>query len=177
MDSFLVRLIEAAEAGGECPTVNLLTGGNLVSGVPKSSRHVYATIHAEISDALKPEDTVRVRTKAESDSKRGLRKLVPDPVTVTWVPDPEEARQSAALVEERTKSIHNALRPDEASEHGALTLVPASLTLADGSRAQIPALRVPLGAIDAWWLARAYDVKNPKTGPTFFVGGVMPLGN
>lgn len=58
--------------------------------------------------------------------------------------------------------------PDE------LTLI-AAVMHQHGSTVHVPALRVPLEAVSAWWLA-GEDVSVPSARSTFFVGAMFPTG-
>ncbi len=177
MDAYLVRLAQAAEAGEQCPHLKLLIGIQLASGIPKPSRHVYETMQAEVSWQKRPLAQPQVPSDAKLGEKMafGFNKAF-RPAVVPRKADPAQVEAAEAAVEEELKPLWDALRrEDPEGTPTALTLVPGELIFADGSGARIPALRVPIEAVDAWWIAAATRTTEAPT--SFFVGGLLPIGN
>ena len=58
-----------------------------------------------------------------------------------------------------------------ASEPMTLTLYDASLLATQGGGVELPAVRVPLEAINAWWIAGGSTIEAPREGGGWFVGG------
>jgi hypothetical protein len=151
VDTQLVRLVRAAEAGQRCPPVRVFAGSALYLGTPGPS-----SVFAEFMR----EPLAEVYTEVLSKRPRRERKQDPgDP----W------AMASEAL------EVLSPARPDD-GEPTALTLLRAQWwPVGPGDGLNVPAIRIPLAAVDSWWLAGGSTAKAPGSGPSVFAGIVTPV--
>lgn len=151
MDAQLLELVRAAEAGKRCPPVRVFAGGALYIGTPGPSS-VFAEfmrqpLAAEYGEVL---------------SKRPRRERIQDPGD-PW-----------GMASEALEVLSLSTR-DEA-EPTALTLLRAQWwPVGPGDGLNVPAIRIPLEAVDSWWLAGGSTAKAPGSGPSMFAGIVTPV--
>jgi hypothetical protein len=133
VDPALLSLAAAAERGDECPYIYALTGGWLIAGLPTSAKSFReATEH----------DLGRQLAHAKTRDFRGSQE------------------QLQAMVHDRLQPMMAAFGPEEATGTGdVLNLVKASVTTPVGQVLQVPALRIQLSYVGAWWAAR--PIGNP----------------
>lgn len=152
MDSYLLSIIEAAEAGLPTPGINLVTnGGDWIRGQPCSSNQfreiTWSHFFHEVDQKLR---------------KRPRHEQKQNPA------DPEQvaSKPFAALAEKPSTSTEPALSLTQAH-------------LAFGGRAdgmKLAAVRVPIKAISSWWVSGGSYIKPPSNGGVF--GGlVFPISN
>src|ERR1035437_535541 len=152
MDSYLLSIIAAAEAGTPTTGINLVTnGGDWIRGQPCSSSEfreiTWPHYLREVDDAL---------------SKRSRQQRKENPVQAADV----AAGPFGAL----------APKQDDLAEP-TLTLTGAVLSF--GGRADgmsLPAVRVPVRAISSWWVSGGSYIK-PGSSTGLSGGVVFPIGN
>jgi hypothetical protein len=127
VDGRLQSLIEAAERGERCPDIYVLVGSWVIQGLPVSTAEfmniTYGDYYRQVADT------------------RDARKLSRNP-------------------DERDRLISQHLAPYMATfgnagpQDGlALSVAHASVSGSTGPILQVPALRVPIGAVQSWWSA------------------------
>lgn len=141
VDGRLRSVMEAAERGEKCPDVFLLVGGWVVQGRPVSTAEfmniTYWDYHRQVAES-------------------------------------REARKMSKSPEERDRLIGQHLAPVMAAfgnaspqDGMALSIANATVSGLAGPNLQVPALRVPIGAIQTWWAAAS--TVDPTRG---YSGGV-----
>jgi hypothetical protein len=157
MDSYLLKIIQAAEADQPTPAVNLVTnGGDWIRGRPCSSRQFQ-----EITWSHLVKETEQALNKRPRYERKQNPADANDAVDIAAVP-------FAALVEGQGAPVEPAL-----SLTGAI--------LSFGGRAngmQLSAVRVPAKAISSWWVSGGSYVKPDSSGGGgVFAGVLFPIGN
>jgi len=78
---------------------------------------------------------------------------------------------TGALAGEELLVIGRAQQSLDGAEPMTLTLYDASLLATQGGGIELPAVRVPLEAINAWWISGGSTIDPPREGGGWFVGG------
>jgi hypothetical protein len=152
VDAQLVALARAAEEGEQCPPVRVLAGNQLFLGQPKASSVVFDNVYAEaLAQARR---TLDRRSRSEKKADPGD----PDALAAPFL-DP--------LRESLTASGEDGVPT-------ALTLAPAQWWPMAGDGLAVPVLRIPLNAVDAWWVVHG-NVLKAGSSRTWFVGAIFPL--
>ena len=146
-DAFLLSLLRAAEAGETCPPIRLVTGaGDLIVGQPAPSGSFIQSMQRPLADEYEAALRRRPRRQQRED------------------PQNPEALARDAL------SLLGAADGGEA----ALTLVNAEIIWSGREDGRwIPALRVPVSAVHAWWVAGGKEVRGGSSGAGWAVGGFV----
>jgi hypothetical protein len=155
MDWQLVEVVRRAEAGQPCFPVRLLAGNQLFIGTPCRS-----TVFFDAQDAA-----VRHEVSQEAGTGTG------------WGRKAQSQReQRAGEIMRPLQEALGAARETadaETQERTTLTLSPAQWAPMQGNSLALPAVRVPLAAIDAWWIAGAQELQGRTGGSSWFVGGFV----
>jgi hypothetical protein len=141
VDGRLQSIMEAAERGETCPAIYLLVGGWVVQGRPVSTAEfmniTYWDYHRQVAES-------------------------------------REGRKISKSVEERDRLIGQHLAPVMAAfghsspqDGVALSIANATVSGLSGPNLLVPALRVPVGAVQTWWAAAS--TVDPARG---YSGGV-----
>jgi hypothetical protein len=147
VDDYLQAIARAAEAGLECPPLRVVMGGVAAWGVPCAS--------AEFLEANR-EPMVEQYAQALRERPRRERK--------TSFVDPKE------LAAEHLQNVRWPRTEAEASPT-AVTLADVHLwSLVGGDGMEVPVLRVPLEAVEAWWIAGGHPLPAKKDRQWFFFG-------
>ncbi len=146
-DPLLVALVEAAERDEPVPRIRVVAGSALVIGVPiAKSEFITATRQALMREWAHWASTQRSRKERRND-----------PI------DPETSAD---------EDLAAWKKPTAASEE-VINLGHAEVwSVAGGNGIDIPAIRVPFDAIDAWWVASGEELSGDEGGG-FAVGGVL----
>jgi hypothetical protein len=152
IDEHLRAIARAAEAGLECPPVRVVLAGGLVAwGVPRSAERLLDAAHEPLVEQY--EEALRDRPKAERRT---------------------EHLDAAELAQQHIRNIRWPGREQE-DEPDALTLLDVLIwPVAGGDGLQLPGLRVPLSAVQAWWIAGGGHVPDSEAS-RWFIGGIFPL--
>lgn len=155
IDHRLLAIARAAEAGEECPPVRLLTDGHMLTGKPGSwdlfRDGNWLPLVGEMQAA------VGKRPKSERKDK----------------PVSREEIEAHAL--QLYKPMDGAPSEDGA-DPTALSLIDVTWGLPSGEVARVPAMRVALSSVAAWWVAGVTPVnQQDRGGGGWFVGGVFPI--
>ena len=152
MDTHLLSIIEAAEAGAPTPGVNVVTnGGDWIRGQPCSSN--------EFRDLTWPH---YVNDIDQVLKKRPRRERKVNPQDASAV----AAEPFAAVTERR-----------DGSSFPALTLSQATLSFGGrGDGMNLAAVRVPVDAVSSWWISGGSYIKA-DSGSAWLGGVVFPVGN
>ena len=144
MDPALRTLAHAAEAGRDCPPVRLLlASGDLAMGRPGPSSQFLQAMYGPLAAEYAGGLARRDRKHVDTDALAGEELLV----------------------------IGRAQQSLDGPEPMTLTLYDASLLATQGGGVELPAVRVPLEAINAWWIAGGSTIEAPREGGGWFVGG------
>ena len=147
MDDLLRQLAQGAERGEEMPLVRVFAGGNFYAGLPASTQAFLDRTHQTVAWEI---DT------AQSGWKNRLRRE-----------QRGESSQTAA-------SSLTGLTSIRAAESDTLTLVDAEWIPPNGGGLRLPAVRLSLDAIEAWWVAGGTAIPvDDRGGGGWFVGGVV----
>jgi hypothetical protein len=152
VDAHLIAIARAAEAGLECPPLRVVMGGVAAWGVPCAS-----------SEFLEASREPMVEQYAEALRARPRRERKEQFV------DPEH------LADEHLQNVHWP-RP-EADDPTAVTLADVYLwPLAGGEPLELPVVRVPIDAVETWWIAgeRPVTAKNDRQ---WFFGELFSPGS
>jgi hypothetical protein len=152
MDELLLSLIRAAEDGRPRPEIRVVTsGGDLLIGTPAARDEFSAAMRGELT-----------RAYADYFNSRSRRERRDDP------------QDPAAAADEVAESF--AVPPSSRADDAMLTLAPARVTWSGRSDGMaVPAIRVALSSIAAWWVCGGTDIAN-ASGTTWAFGAVIPLG-
>jgi hypothetical protein len=144
VDPFLVDLLTAAETGTTVPTLVLVTqGGDLVYGSPVPSREFAGLVRDRLSESA---------WNSLKQRPRRLRKEDPG--------DPDALATSTLNLLGRTKS-----------DDPVVTLANVRILWSGrGGGVDLPATRVPLSAVTAWWFLGTGREVKAGSGVSFGVG-------
>jgi hypothetical protein len=157
MDPELQSLVQAAETDALLPLIRVIAGNQLIIGRPTST----ATFISRSEEA--------VTDRQEGFERKNLGRKEQDLA-------PQRAAENVAAKFKPWTDARSDGRPDE---YTVLTLGQAHLwPLSGGDGLALPVLRVPLSAVDAWWLDGASTL-SAGSGGGWFVGAAfpIPLGN
>jgi hypothetical protein len=152
VDSYLLSIIEAAEAGAPTPGIHVMTtGGDWIRGQPCSS--------ADFRSITWQHFVINVNKYLKSRPRRERKE---NPLDA----DAEAAGPFAAVTDRRA----------EGSEP-TLSLSQATLSFSGrGDGMNLPAVRIPIQAISSWWVCGENYIKPSSSGG--LIGGVVfPIGN
>jgi len=144
MDQALLSLMEAAETGQQVPRLYIWTGGLVVTG---------RLISADQCRQYFTDSILSFKPEERDDLWSGTIKKVP--------PEVEEE------FEQKIGSLGT-----PAPDPEVLNLGEANLSSASGETVSIPAVRISVPLINAWFTGK-YTSK--AKGGSFFVGGILPL--
>ncbi len=153
VDAALLAMAYDAEHGRSysLPVRLALTGGAVITGTPTSSAHYFD----EMEEMARQEAKVRLQSGQK------------------W------REEDKAMLDEWTTSMRevwavmrSAAQGDGAG--GVMTLAPVTMWFPDGSTLAVPAVRVPLGQVSAWWVAGS-RAAPPESEGTFAFGAIFPL--
>jgi len=139
LDEHLLAIIQAAEAGLECPPVRVLTGGLAILGVPGRPSEFLEVSTDELIDQYVGYVDGRSRRERKDEDI-----------------DPEaKANEHLGNVRWPTASADSVPQ--------ALTLLDARIwPIAGGDALELPALRLPVRNIQAWWIAGGTVIDEKK---------------
>jgi hypothetical protein len=146
-DPLLVAVARAADAGSLCPTLRLLLPSGIVIGRPGPST--------------------------------GFLEAMRIPLASELLDDPQTSREQAGeIVAHLLQSVHEQVDVRESDLLTAVTLFEATWQSNTGGGIEhIPAMRIPLATVTAWWFAGGIPVAAKKGGPLWFAGMSVPLGS
>jgi len=146
MDTTLAHLVSAAEAGSWCPELRLVAGNTLFIGTPAPpSEFLEATEYGIGEDYF---------------NRKHPTKKTQDAIRAEAV---DYAGRSMATL--RQLSLEDA--------GNAMTLTDAQIWPASGGDGvRVPAVRVPLDAIDGWWIGGGQRLRS---GGGWFFGAIIPI--
>ena len=135
MDPDLLEVARAAEEGTRFPEIRLFAGGHFFQGTPGPSRSFIEASRIALVRDFEIELARRPRRQRKQDPR-----------------DPEELTHHLLAPFRRFRAQH-----DDAP---VLTLVNARWwpLVAGGSGLALPAVRVPVASVTAWWIAGAVEV-------------------
>lgn len=153
MDQQLIELSKVAEQGKACPPVRLLLGAGVVAGTPAPAQ--------AFSDAM-----------FEVVRDEAWHALVgPAPAARKAAKNEEQFISAIEPIEGTMRAVSTTAPP---SPESVLTLLGVQVWAAAGNTFTLPALRVPIAQVNAWWMAGNKDTSSGG-GWSFFVGGIVPL--
>jgi hypothetical protein len=148
VDDQLVSIIKAAEAHRVCPPLRLVTvGGDWATGTPGSTADFVEAMRSPLHQHV--EESLKARPRRE-------RKDIP--------------LEAQPIVDEAL----SAMPPPQGDHQPTLTLLKARMMWSgrdDGM--EVPAIRIPVEAVAAWWIAGAKQVKGGGGG--WIAGGIFPI--
>lgn len=148
MDEALQGIVEAAERGVAVPRIALFTGSLTVFGLPISSGKASELMKSSVAEAIYRDAKPKRREREEASRQ-------------SWL----EADAQVAV-----------LSPNLHPNSGALSLGEAILvSMPSGEQVMTPAVRVPLAAVNAWFVG-SFESKE-SSGGGFFGFVSMPLGD
>lgn len=153
MDDVLVAIAQAAEKEqARPPLLYLLAGNSLFVGTPAPSKSFVEASQTALGEGFY--DALRPKKK-----------------------EMEAAYQSAlSQATIAAQPLHDRPNGDD-GKPTAITLVAAQVWPASGGDGvELPAVRVPLAAVDGWWIGGGKKL-SAGGGAGFFVGGIFPIDN
>jgi hypothetical protein len=161
VDPKLIEVARSAEAGGQLPTLRLATAAQLIIGIPGQPSNfgevTWPPIVEEMrKQAHRPPSLMPSRGKAEAREEEF--KAQTDALWGDW------------------RAAARAAEPDPP---GFLTLYNALVSgWGESSALRVPAVRVNLDAVTAWWVGTGKMIKDESGLGWFgFVSVPIPLGN
>ena len=149
VDPKLLAIARAAEEGQRCPALKLATASQYITGSPgPSSWFIEAS-----RPSMETELWQGVQRSARRKDQENMYRTVRSETQAAW-----DAAYMATDTGELT----------------ALTVYQATAwAWGEGSGWSLPALRVRLDAVTAWWVAAATELKGGGGGGGFMVGGFI----
>lgn len=143
MDGHLAAIARAAEQGRPCPIVRLIVSGQMMIGVPVPSNYFVTASQQSL--------TMEWEHWSVNRPKRDRREQPVDP---------------AAIASERLEPLGEAVAagPDA----GVITLRDVHWRFAGGIL-DLPALRVALDAVDAWWVVGGRALQGEEVPAAWFI--------
>lgn len=126
MDGRLQSLIEAAERGERCPDTYVLVGSWIIQGLPVSTDQFMRITHSDFH-----------RQVADTREARKMK-------------SPQERDQ---LISQHLAPLMATFGPATPQDGLALSVANAAVSGITGPILHVPALRVPVSAVQAWWSA------------------------
>lgn len=147
----LLAVARSAEAGHRLPLMRLATASQFIMGRAGSARGYNEASAPGVSDEIAAEwHTLRGKGYKDAyDAALQEMSIGWSPVVGTSEPDPPA-----------TLTVYDALTWGFGETNGL----------------RVPVVRVRLDAVSAWWVGRGKQVKG-QAGGSFFVGGLLPIGN
>ncbi|MBG0741355.1 hypothetical protein IV500_18485 [Paeniglutamicibacter antarcticus] len=140
IDPFLLNILTAAERNEKCPLVVLVVGSWIVKGQPVSTAQFRLLTQESAADTILK--TAGIRERAKPDSKVKAAKTAMGYLGALNGPG-EAGQESISL---------------------------ADAIVVNASTRRVPAMRVPLRAIDSWWVTE-HTIESPRaSGGAFGVG-------
>lgn len=157
LDPELLAIAESADLGKACPPVNLMVGGNLMHGVPGCSDS--ATFVQAMWQPLYNDNLQSLHSKSKAERKA----------------DPLSPEERASQLTNDSLAVLGTSRADGGP---ALTLYWATLFTSGAQAFSVPAIRVAVDAVDAWWIAgqRPLGQAGGPSNGGWAVGVPVPIG-
>jgi hypothetical protein len=149
LDAQLLAITEAAEAGRPCPPLKIMAGAQVLMGNPGSSAGFAEAMERGLAEEY---------YNARKPSKKQMENVYSESM-------------------EHSRGIMNSL---DFGKNGGDASAPTAVTLFDaqwwptskGDGLQLPAIRIPLDAVDAWWVAGGRKLSG---GQSWLFGFFVPL--
>jgi hypothetical protein len=168
VDSQLVALSRIVEEGIRCPPITFLAGAQLIL-TPKPARTAFEVFRNAAEREFANQHLENAR-KAYDSRGVGLRPSRRQLQEQNDAANTEAPRVAGSFFELLQTAIGDAEGPT------SMTLAPAAVLPFAGDGLRLPALRVPLEAIDAWWFGSGETIGAASTS-SWFVGGFFPFSD
>lgn len=142
IDGRLISLVEAAERGENCPDVCVLVGSWVVQGLPIGTKQFLEITYADYWREVSSINEVR------------------------RIKNPNERNH---FVGQHLAPFMATFGPESPQDKLSLSLTNASVSGTTGPIIQVPALRIPVAAVQTWWSAKfTVDQNKPRGGGVGF---------
>lgn len=146
VDARLLSLTVAAEQGEPCPPIGLLSGGWLLQGMPTSTRGFLEATHADFYSNVRNTRDMRRFGGSENERDAAIRAVTYPMMKPFEQVGPDPGASSLSLV-------------------GVSAYPPGAPSI------HIPAVRVPLSLISAWWATGFVQDRATGGGASFAFAG------
>ncbi len=160
MDAVLIALAQAANAGNQCPILKVIAGTMSTSEGRRPRRRFSSRSKTQPLPVLRRHSRRSERDRQPLGFRQPRRDLV-DPG------DPFALAKSFVDPLEETFA--------EPGEPTAITLAPVEVRGPDGSGLRLSAVRVPIEAVESWWIGEGKELKGSGSSGSWFAGVVFPL--
>lgn len=143
IDPLLLRVVQAAQRGEECPPLVLIAGGWLIQGAPVSTEAFYeATYRVNYNELAGSSEARRLRVRPEEKEK---------------------------ILEDATRQQLLALGDPSGLEGAVINLLRASAYPPGAPAVNTGAMRIPLTAVASWW-ATGFSTDKAQTSSSIGFG-------